>query len=220
MPEEPLKDKIVRAKKIITLLKKRYPNAKCSLKFKTVHQLMVATILSAQCTDERVNQVTKTLFKRYNSIEDFADADLQQLGKDIYATGFHNNKARSIKLSAQQLLENHGGRIPRRLDELVKLAGVGRKTASVILGAGFGLAEGIVVDTHVARLSRLLKFTDRQDRFKIETDLMKIIPKKDWIGYAYLMIDHGRAICRARPPDCASCFLSKLCPSAKALKRS
>jgi endonuclease-3 len=220
MPEEPLKDKIVRAKKIITLLKKRYPNAKCSLKFKTVHQLMVATILSAQCTDERVNQVTKTLFKRYNSIEDFADADLQQLGKDIYATGFHNNKARSIKLSAQQLLENHGGRIPRRLDELVKLAGVGRKTASVILGAGFGLAEGIVVDTHVARLSRLLAFTDQRNPFKIEMDLMKIIPKRDWIGYAYLMIDHGRAVCRARRPDCANCFLSKLCPSANALKPS
>jgi endonuclease-3 len=220
MPEELLKDKIVRAKKIITLLKKHYPNSQCSLNFKTVHQLMVATILSAQCTDERVIQVTKSLFRKYKSVEDFADADPQQLGRDIYATGFHNNKARSIKLSAQQLLENHGGTMPRRLDELVKLAGVGRKTASVILGAGFGLAEGIVVDTHVARISRLLKFTDRQDRFKIEMDLMKIIPKKDWIGYAYLMIDHGRAICRARRPDCANCFLSKLCPSAKTLKRS
>jgi endonuclease-3 len=220
MPEEPLQDKITRAKKVLKLLKKRYPNAQCSLNFKTVHQLMVATILSAQCTDERVNQVTKSLFKKYKSVEDFANADLQQLGKDIYATGFHNNKARSIKLSAQQLLENHDGRMPRRLDELVKLAGVGRKTASVILGAGFGLAEGIVVDTHVARISRLLAFTDQKNPFKIEMDLIKIIPKRDWIGYAYLMIDHGRAICQARRPDCGSCFLSKFCPSAKKLKRS
>ena len=218
MAEESLQDRIARAKKVIKLLKKHYPKAKCSLDFKTVHQLMVATILSAQCTDERVNQVTKSLFRKYKSIKDFADADLQQLGKDIYATGFHNNKARSIKLSAQQLLENHEGRIPHRLDELVKLAGVGRKTASVILGAGFGLAEGIVVDTHVARISRLLGFTEQKNPFKIEMDLMKIILKKDWIGYAYLMIDHGRAICRARRPDCANCFLNKLCPSAKVLK--
>ncbi|MFQ6007892.1 MAG: endonuclease III [Candidatus Zixiibacteriota bacterium] len=215
MTEEALHHKIDRAKKVIKLLKKRYPNAKCSLNFKTVHQLMVATILSAQCTDERVNQVTKLLFKKYKSVEDFANSDLQQLGRDIYATGFHNNKARSIKLSAQQLLQSHGGKIPRRLDELVKLSGVGRKTASVILGAGYGLAEGIVVDTHVARVSRLLGFTAEKDPLKIEKDLMKMIPKKDWIAYAYLMIDHGRAICQARRPDCTNCFLNKLCPSAK-----
>ena len=215
MTEEALHRKIARVKKVIKLLKKHYPNSKCSLDFKAVHQLMVATILSAQCTDERVNQVTKSLFRKYKSMEDFANADLQQLGKDIYATGFHNNKARSIKLSAQQLLVNHGGKIPRRLDELVKLTGVGRKTASVILGAGFGLAEGIVVDTHVARISRRLAFTDEKDPFKIEKNLMKIIPKKDWIAYAYLMIDHGRTICQARRPDCATCFLNKLCPSSE-----
>jgi endonuclease-3 len=175
---------------------------------------MVATILSAQCTDERVNQVTKSLFQKYKSVQDFADADLLRLGKDVYATGFHNNKARSIKLSAQHLLQNHGGRIPRRLDELVKLAGVGRKTASVILGTGFGLAEGIVVDTHVARVSGRLALTDQKDPLKIEKELMKIIPGKDWIIYAHLLIYHGRAVCQARRPDCAHCFLNRLCPSS------
>ncbi len=217
MPREDFPDKIARAKKIIRLLKKHYPQAKCTLDFRTIHQLMVATILSAQCTDERVNQVTKSLFKKYQSVKDFADADLTQLGRDVYAAGFHHNKARAIKTSARQLLEHHGGRMPRRLDELVKLAGVGRKTGSVILGAGFGFAEGIVVDTHVARISRRLEFTNEKDPLKIEKDLMQIIPKKDWIGYAYLMIDHGRAICNARRPGCAICFLTKLCPSSTVL---
>lgn len=217
MAETNLQDASIRAKKIIRLLKKHYPDAKCSLDFRTMHQLMVATILSAQCTDERVNQVTKSLFKKYKSIRDFADADLTQLSRDIYAAGFHNNKARSIKASARQLLENHGSRMPRRLDELVKLTGVGRKTGSVILGAGFGIAEGIVVDTHVARISRRLGFTNEKNPLKIEKDLMQIIPKKDWIGYAYLMIDHGRAVCKARRPDCADCFLAKLCPSSTIL---
>jgi endonuclease-3 len=217
MAKENLQGAPARTKKVIRLLKKHYPNARCSLDFKTIHQLMVATILSAQCTDERVNQVTKSLFKKYKSVKDFADADLTQLGKDIYATGFHNNKARSIKTSARQLLENHSGRMPRRLDELVKLTGVGRKTGSVILGAGFGIAEGIVVDTHVARISRRLGFTDEKNPLKIEKDLIRTIPKKDWIGYAYLIIDHGRAICKARRPDCVSCFLAKLCPSSTVL---
>ena len=210
-------DTMARAKKIIRLLKKHYPDAKCSLDFRTMHQLMVATILSAQCTDERVNQVTKSLFKKYKSVKDFAGADLTQLSRDIYAAGFHNNKAKSIKTSARQLLENHGSRMPRRLDELVKLAGVGRKTGSVILGAGFGVAEGIVVDTHVARISRRLGFTNEKNPLKIEKDLTKTIPKEDWIGYAYLMIDHGRAICKARRPDCARCLLARLCPSSTIL---
>ena len=210
-------DTMSRAKKIIRLLKKRYPDAKCSLRFKTVHQLLVATILSAQCTDECVNQVTKSLFKKYKSIRDFAGADRGQLGGDIYATGFHNSKAKAVKASARQLLENHGGKMPRRLHELVKLTGAGRKTGSVVLGAGFGIAEGIVVDTHVARISRRLGFTTEKHPLKIEKDLMQLIPKKDWIGYAYLMIDHGRAICKARRPDCANCFLAKLCPSSTVL---
>ena len=217
MPKEDFQDKIARAKKIIRLLKKHYLDAKCSLDFRTMHQLMVATILSAQCTDERVNRVTKSLFKKYKSVKDFAGADLMQLGRDIYTAGFHNNKARSIKTSAQQLLDDHGGRMPRRLDELVKLTGVGRKTGSVILGAGFHIAEGVVVDTHVARISRRLGFTNEKNPLKIEKDLMQIIPKKDWIGYAYLMIDHGRTICKARSPDCANCFPARLCPSSTVL---
>ena len=131
------------------------------------------------------------------------------MGQDIYATGFHNNKAKAIRVSARQLLDKHGGRIPRRLDALVKLNGVGRKTASVILGAGFGLAEGIVVDTHVARISRRLGFTEHRDPLKIEKDLMQILPRKDWIGYSHQLIYHGRAVCRARRPDCGHCFLTR-----------
>jgi len=176
---------------------------------------MVATILSAQCTDERVNKVTPALFKKYPSVKAFAASDLEELGRDIYSTGFHNNKAKAIKQSAQQLVERYNGKIPRTLEELTQLAGVGRKTASVILGTGFGIAEGIVVDTHVSRISCLLGFTKEKNPVKIERDLMRVIPKKDWIVYAHLMIDHGRAVCKARRPDCNSCFLNKLCPAAK-----
>jgi endonuclease-3 len=216
VPREKLIDKTARARKIIRILRKTYPDARCSLDFSTVHELMVATILSAQCTDERVNQVTPALFAKYPSIRDFAEADLTELGQDVFATGFHNNKAKAIKMSAQQLLERHGGEIPRTLDELVRLTGLGRKSASVVLGAGFGLAEGIVVDTHVGRISRLLGFTKEKDPVKVERDLMKIVPKKDRIDLAYLMIDHGRAVCKARRPDCTHCPLAKLCPSAMA----
>lgn len=215
MPRESLKDKITRAKKIIKALKAAYPNAKCSLNFGNIHQLMVATILSAQCTDERVNIVTKDLFKKYRSVKDFAEVDVKQLEKDIHSTGFYKNKAKSIKKSAQQLLEDHNGNIPKTLDELVKLTGVGRKTGSVVLGAGYGLSEGIVVDTHVIRISNLLKLTNHKDAVKIEKELMKILSKKDWIIFTHLLIDHGRAVCIARRPDCASCTLKNLCPSAK-----
>ena len=215
MPRESLKDKISRAKKIVKALKTAYPDAKCSLNFKNIHQLMVATILSAQCTDERVNIVTKDVFKKYTSVKDFAGVDIRQLEKDIHSTGFYKNKAKSIKTSAQQLLEHDSGNIPRTLDELVKLAGVGRKTGSVVLGAGYGLTEGVVVDTHVIRISNLLKFTNHKNALKIEKELMKILPKKDWIIFTHLIIDHGRAVCIARRPDCASCTLKNLCPSAK-----
>ncbi len=209
------RDTVSRAKKCIRLLKQHYPDARCSLHFKTVHQLMVATILSAQCTDERVNKVTPALFKKYPSVKAFANANLDELGKDIYSTGFHNNKAKAIKQSAQQLMEQYNGKIPRTLQELVKLPGVGRKTASCVLGAGYGLAEGIVVDTHVGRISRLLGFTKEKDPVKVERDLIQIIPKQDWIVYAHLLIEHGRAVCKARRPDCEHCFLKRLCPSAK-----
>ncbi|MEE8405137.1 MAG: endonuclease III, partial [candidate division Zixibacteria bacterium] len=196
-------------------LKAAYPDAECSLNFRNIHQLMVATILSAQCTDERVNIVTKDLFKKYRSVKDFAEVDVKQLEKDIHSTGFYKNKAKSIKKSAQQLLEDHNGNIPKTLDELVKLTGVGRKTGSVVLGAGYGLTEGIVVDTHVIRISNLLKLANHKDAVKIEKELMKILSKKDWIIFTHLLIDHGRAVCIARRPDCASCTLKNLCPSAK-----
>ena len=212
MPRESLAKKKVRVLEIIKRLKEHYPGAKCSLNFKTAHQLMVATILSAQCTDERVNIVTKDLFKKYRSIKDFAAADLAELERDVKTTGFFRNKAKSIKLSAQQLLEEHGGKIPKTLDELVKLAGVGRKTGSVILGAGYGMAEGVVVDTHVGRISRLLGLTREKDPVKVERDLMKILPEEDWIVWSHLLIDHGRALCIARRPKCGECFLSDVCP--------
>ncbi len=216
MSRESLGNKRKRAKEIIRLLKKNYPKAKCSLHFTTIHELMVATILSAQCTDERVNKTTPNLFSKYSSIKAYADADINELEKLIYATGFYRNKAKSIKKSAQQLLELYGGKIPKELDKLVKLTGVGRKTASVVLGAGFGLAEGIVVDTHVGRINRHLKLTRQTDAVKVEKDLIKVIPKNDWITYSHLMIDHGRTICKARKPDCKNCFLTVLCPSKKA----
>jgi endonuclease-3 len=214
MPRESLANKQKRVRSIVRLLRKRYPDAACSLDFKTVHQLMVATILSAQCTDERVNKVTPKLFEKYKTVEDFAGADPEQLERHIYTTGFFVNKARSIRNSARQLIENHGGNIPETLDELVKLAGVGRKTGSVILGVGFNKAEGIVVDTHVGRISRLLGFTREKDAVKIERDLMKAVDKKDWIDWSHLLIFHGRAICVARRPDCAGCPVAKHCKSA------
>jgi endonuclease-3 len=212
MPKESLKNKINRATECVKLLKKEYPKAATSLTHRSVYQLLVATILSAQCTDERVNIVTPGLFKKYPSIKAFAEADLKELAQDIFTTGFFNSKAKAIKESARQILEHHGGKVPKTLDELVKLQGVGRKTASVVLGAGYGLAEGIVVDTHVGRISRLLGFTSAKDPVKVEQDLMKIIPQEDWIIHSHLLIFHGRAVCKARKPDCASCILNRLCP--------
>ena len=176
---------------------------------------MVATILSAQCTDQRVNMVTPGLFDRYKSVRDFAEADLQGIQKLIYTTGFYVNKAKAIRLSARQLVERYGGEVPRTLDELTALSGVGRKTGSVILGVGYGLAEGIVVDTHVARISRLLGLTTSTAPVKIEQDLMKVVPRSDWIDWSHLMIYHGRAVCVARRPDCPNCPVRMLCPSAK-----
>ncbi|SYZ72680.1 Endonuclease III [Candidatus Zixiibacteriota bacterium] len=203
-----------RAAKIVALLKKAYPDAACSLDFKTPHQLLVSTILSAQCTDERVNAVTPGLFEKYRTPSDFARADLAELEDDIRSTGFFRNKARAIKESSRILTEKYKGKMPKTLKEMTALPGVGRKTASVVLGTAFGIAEGIVVDTHVTRLSRRLGFTREKDAVKIETDLMKIIDGKDWIILSHLMIAHGRAVCRARKPDCGRCPLAKLCPSA------
>lgn len=201
-------------KKIVTLLKKNYPGADCSLDFRTPHQLLVATILSAQCTDERVNIVTKDLFKKYKKPRDYADADILELEEDIRSTGFFRNKAKSIKESAAVIENHYRGQMPDTMADLVKLPGVGRKTASVILGTAFKKAEGIVVDTHVMRLSQRLGLTKNSDAVKIEKDLMEILPKADWIIFSHLMISHGRAVCKARKPDCAACVLAELCPSA------
>ncbi len=214
MPRESLAKKSTRAKEIIAVLHEHYPKAKTALTHKTTHQLLVATILSAQCTDERVNKVTPGLFKKYPSVKAFAEADLEELGEDIKSTGFFNNKAKSIKNSAKELLEKHGGRMPKTISELTQLPGVGRKTASVVLGNAFGLAEGVVVDTHVARISKLLGLTREKDPVKIEKDLMKILPQDEWIDWSHMIILHGRAICRARKPDCPNCPLTDLCPSA------
>ncbi len=206
--------KIERAAEIVAALKKEYPNAKCSLDFKTPHQLLVATILSAQCTDERVNIVTKDLFKKYKGPQDYAEVSGEELEEDIRSTGFFRNKAKSIKNSARDIVEKHGGKMPDTMEELVKLPGVGRKTASVILGTAFGKAEGVVVDTHVTRLSNRLGLTKEKNPEKIERDLMDILDKKDWIVFSHLIIDHGRAVCNARKPDCANCVIAEFCPSA------
>jgi endonuclease-3 len=215
MLKETPPERKARAGKIVRLLRKHYPDAKCSLDFETPHQLLVATILSAQCTDERVNKVTPELVRKYPSVRAFAESNANELEQAIYTTGFYVNKAKAIKNSARELVDRFGGEVPRTLEQLVTLPGVGRKTASVVLGAGFGLAEGIVVDTHVARISLLLGLTAEKDPVKIERDLMVVIPGKHWIGYSHMLIIHGRSICVARRPRCGDCFLSELCPSTK-----
>lgn len=210
---------IARAAGLVELLKKTYPGAKCSLDFKTPHQLLVATILSAQCTDERVNKVTPGLFEKYRNPEDFAKVSQEELENDIRSTGFFRNKAKAIREASRKIMGQHEGKIPERMEDLTELPGVGRKTASVVLGTAFGKAEGIVVDTHVARLSQRLGLTRNREPLKIEQDLMKIIDKSNWIILSHLLIDHGRAICRARKPDCKNCVLSPDCPSTGKIKQ-
>ncbi|MDP2910767.1 MAG: endonuclease III [Candidatus Omnitrophota bacterium] len=201
-------------KDIIRILKKEYPDAKIALKFKNIWQLLVATILSAQCTDVRVNLVTPGLFNKYKDIPSFAKADLKELEKDIHSTGFYKNKAKSIVGSAKKVLEEFNGTVPRTMEGLTSFPGVGRKTANVILSSGFGISAGIVVDTHVIRISRLLGLTRNTDPEKIEQDLMRIVPRQDWAVFSHLIILHGRKICIARRPLCIECRINKLCPSA------
>ncbi|MFH1699015.1 MAG: endonuclease III [Candidatus Zixiibacteriota bacterium] len=210
-----IKDTKRRAKKIIELLKAEYPDSGCSLKFKTAHQLLVSTILSAQTTDEQVNKITPGLFKKYKSIHDFAAADMTQLENNIKSIGLYRNKAKSIKNSAVAILHDFGGKVPDKLGDIIKLPGVGRKTGSVILGTWYKKIEGIVVDTHVKRIANLLGLTDNKDPYKIELDLMRLIAKKDWIILTHLLIDHGRAVCIARRPRCDTCILNPQCPSAR-----
>jgi endonuclease III len=200
------------AAQIVRRLKAAYPDARCALDYKTPLQLLVATILSAQCTDTRVNIVTKGLFKKYPDAQAFAGAKLPQLERAIQSTGFFRNKAKNIKACCGELVEAHGGQIPREIDELVKLAGVGRKTANVVLGTAFGIPSGVVVDTHVARLSHRLGMTRQKDPVKIERDLMDQLPKTEWVDFAHRMIHHGRKICIARKPKCEECTLSDVCP--------
>lgn len=207
-----LKDRRDRVTAILPILKKTYPNARCSLDHKNPLQLLVATILSAQCTDQRVNIVTKDLFKKYPTAAALAGAMQEELEKDIQSTGFFRNKAKSLRAMAAALLEKHDGKVPETLEELTHLAGVGRKTANVVLGNAFGKDEGVVVDTHVGRLSGRLGLTKHTDPIKIERDLMEIVPRKDWTLWPHLMIYHGRAICQARKPKCEICPLLKNCP--------
>lgn len=205
-----------RAARIVALLKQAYPGSRCSLKYKTAHQLLVATILSAQTTDDAVNKVTPALFRRYKTIEAFASADIGDLEEAIRSIGLFRNKAKAIKQASAMILHEFGGRMPDNLDEIIRLPGVGRKTGSVVLGTWFGKAEGIVVDTHVKRIAKLLGLTDNGDPNKVERDLMAVINRKDWILLTHLLIDHGRAVCIARRPRCEVCVLSGQCPSASA----
>ena len=212
MPIESQTKKKIRMKKIVSNLKMEYPNSKCSLRYESPFQLLTATILSAQCTDERVNKVTKGMFARYPTPEDFVRLPLETIKKEIYSTGFYNNKAKSIKAMAEMVVNSHSGNVPNTLDEMVKLPGVGRKTANVVLGNIQGIPS-IVVDTHVTRITNLLKFVKTKNAVKIESELSKLINKNDWTLFAHLLIDHGRAVCIANRPKCNNCVISNLCPS-------
>ena len=200
------------AARVLRQLRRRYPDAECSLDFQSPLELLVATILSAQCTDERVNLVTKDLFRKYRSAAEYARARPARLENDIKSTGFYRNKAKSIRGCCQALVEEYDGELPRDIDVLVGLPGIGRKTANVVLGTAFGIASGIVVDTHVARISRRLGLTNEKDAVKIERDLTGQIPKKDWIAFSHQMIYHGRRICTARKPKCDECPMASFCP--------
>jgi endonuclease-3 len=203
---------------VIPRLKAEYPDAKTELDWTNPLELLVATILSAQTTDVRVNGVTKTLFQRYSTAHDYAEADPGELEEEIRPTGFYRNKARSLRGMARALVEEHGGEVPSTMQELVALPGVGRKTANVVLGNAFGVDEGIVVDTHVRRVAGRLGLTAEQDPEKIEQDLMNVVPREDWTVFSHLLILHGRRICKARKPDCPNCPLNDICPSARYYK--
>ncbi len=210
---ESLEQKKARARRILRRLEGLYPDARTALHWQDPWQLLVATILSAQCTDERVNQVTPGLFRSFPTIRSMAEAPPGTLEEVIRPTGFYNNKARHIRGAARAILERHAGRVPDTMDELLALPGVARKTANCVLGSAFGRVEGIVVDTHVGRLARRLGLTREKDPVKVERDLMRLFPRRSWIGLAHRLIDHGRAVCTARrPPDCEHCTLEDLCP--------
>jgi endonuclease-3 len=203
-----------RVAKIIALLEKEHPDAKIALNYSSPQELLVATILSAQCTDERVNMVTRSLFKKYRGADDYAKADLRELEQDIKSTGFYRNKAKNLKACAKMLAEKFGSKVPKTMEEILQLPGVARKTANIVLSNAYGVVEGIAVDTHVRRLSKRLGLTDNDDPNKIEQDLMKTVPKGKWTRFTDLLIFHGRRVCTARKPRCEACIVNKLCPSA------
>lgn len=202
-----------RVKAIWPILKKKYPDAKTTLDHSNPLELLIATILAAQCTDVRVNIVTKTLFKKYKKAEDWAKAPIEQIEQDIKSTGFYKNKAMNIKKACQMIIDDYAGKVPDTMEELLKLNGVGRKTANVILGNVFGV-PGIVCDTHVIRLSRRLQLSANSDPVKLEFDLMEIVPKQNWTLFSHLLVFHGRSICKAPKPNCPNCPIAKHCPAA------
>lgn len=205
-----------RARRIIKIFDKVYADAACSLEYKNPLQLLVSTMLAAQCTDERVNKVTKSLFEKYRSVYDFASADVYELQKEIKSTGFFRNKARNIINCCKMLIEEYNGQVPNNMKDLLRLPGVGRKTANLILGDIFGI-PGIVVDTHAGRLARRMGFTKHEDPVKVEYDLMDIIPKNKWTSFCHQLVYHGRAVCRARKPDCIKCPVKELCDYGKSV---
>ena len=204
-----------RANDIVVRLKQMYPKAKCALDFTNAFELLIATILSAQSTDARVNIVTKSLFRKYPSPQSFAEASQVEMERDVKQTGFFRNKAKAVIAASKAIVEHHGGEVPRTMDELTELPGVGRKTANVVLSNAYKIAVGIVVDTHVTRVTARLGLTASDDAVKIEQDLMKLIPQKEWTNFSHRIIAHGRTICIARKPKCAQCALNELCPSAE-----
>lgn len=207
-------DKQARVLKIIELLEKDYPAAKTALKYTKPLEMLIATILSAQCTDKRVNIVTKSLFKKYRTAEDYANAELAELEQEIRSTGFYRNKAKNIKNTGRLLVEKYDSQVPRTMEDLLELPGVARKTANIVLSNAYGIIEGVAVDTHVRRLSQRLGLTENKDPNKIEADLMRNVPKSQWKQIADLLIFHGRNVCTARKPKCSLCSLNKICPSA------
>jgi endonuclease-3 len=212
MPRETLKARTARLKKITATLDRTYPEAHCELDHADPLQLLIATILSAQCTDKRVNIVTKDLFKKYRSAADYADAPLSELEQAIKTTGFFRNKAKNIQACCRKLIERHNSQVPNTIEELMRLDGVGRKTANVVLGNAFGINAGVVVDTHVMRLSQRLGLTNQKTPEKIERELMALVPQKQWTLFSHWLIWHGRRRCAARKPDCDHCEVRKLCP--------
>jgi len=208
-----IEDKKKRAAEIIRRLRKAYPDAHCALNHSTPFELLIATILSAQCTDIRVNIVTADLFRKYRGPADFLSVSQQELEKDIHSTGFFRNKAKNIQAACRRIIDVYKGEIPKTMDELLTLGGVARKTANVVLGNAFGIASGVVVDTHVGRLSRRLGLTENENAEKVERDLAELIPKKHWVMFPHWMIYHGRQVCDARKPKCEICTLANICPS-------